>query len=303
MTSPPVPGSAALVVNAASRRGREAFETACRGLLGRGIDLAAAYPVRKPKQLVKVIQREIGQGRPLVIVGGGDGTVTMVSRCFLRSETVMGLLPLGTGNSFAQGIGLGFDLNHAIATIAQGKVARVDLGIVNGRTFANFTTIGLSAQVARTTKPLLKRILGPLAYVVTGIFVAGRHRAFDCRIDADDGVHRFRTHQLVIANGRIFGMTAIHPDARVDDGLLTVFAVPGADRRQIQRTWTALLAGRQADLGDAVFISSKHLMLETNPRRSIDTDGEIALRTPATFSVARHGLRVIVPQSFVESPG
>ena len=298
----PVAGSAALVVNTASRRGRDAFEPACRAMLERGIDLGAAYPVRKPKQMLRVVEREIHQGRPLVIVGGGDGTVTMVSRAFLRGQSVMGLLPLGTGNSFAQGVGIPLDLAGAVRTLVEGKVADVDLGIVNGRTFANFTTVGRSAVVARETKPLLKRLFGPVAYVLTGIFLAGRHRAFDCRIDADDGVHRFRTHQLVIANGRIFGATPIHPGAKVDDGLLTVFAVPGANRRQIQRTWTALLAGRQTDLEDALFISSKHLMLETKPRRAIDMDGEIVTRTPATFSVARNGLRIVVPQSFVGSP-
>jgi YegS/Rv2252/BmrU family lipid kinase len=297
----PVAGTAALVVNTASRRGREAFEPACRQMLGHGLDLVAAYPVRKPKQLVPVIEREMRKGTRLIVVGGGDGTVTMVSRSFLRSGSVMGLLPLGTGNSFAQGIALPLDLEGAIATLVTGKVAEVDLGIVNGRTFANFTTIGLSTMVARETKPLIKRILGPVAYVVTGVLLAGRHRAFDVRIDADDGVHRFRTHQLVIANGRVFGATPIHPDARVDDGRLIVFAVPGASRRQIRRTWTALLAGRQAALEDAVFISSKHLMLETKPRRAIDMDGEIATRTPATFSVASRSLRIVVPQSFVAS--
>lgn len=299
---PPVTGSAALVVNTAARHGQAAFEPACRALLERGVDLAAAYPVRKPRQIKAVIERELRQGRPLVIVGGGDGTVTMASRSFMRSESVMGLLPFGTGNSFAQGVGLPLDLAGAVATIAEGKVAAIDLGIVNGRTFANFTTIGLSTAVARETRPLLKRLLGPIAYVLTGIFLAGRHRAFECRIDADDGVHRFRTHQLVITNGRVFGTTQIHPDARIDDGLLTVFAVPGASRDQIRRTWTALLAGRHAELADAVFISTRHLMLETRPRRSIDLDGELATRTPATFSIARRSLRLIVPQSFVESP-
>ena len=299
---PPPPKTAALAINAASRRGREAFEPACRALLRRGIELTAAYPVRKPHQLVKVIEREMREGTPLIVVGGGDGTVTMVSRCFLRGASVMGLLPLGTGNSFAQGIGLPLDLEGAAETIARGKVAAVDLGIVNGRTFANFTTIGLSTAVARETKPLLKRLLGPLAYVLTGVLVAGWHKSFDCRLDADDGVHRFRTHQLVIANGRVFGATPIHPDAKVDDGLLTVFAVPGADRDQIRRTWTALLAGRHADLSDALFISSKHVMLETKPRRSIDMDGEIVTRTPATFSIASRALKIVVPQAFVETP-
>lgn len=293
-----VRGSAALVINAASRTGRDAFEPACRALLRRGIDLAAAYPVRKPRQMRQVVEHEIAAGRRLIIIGGGDGTVTLVSRCFMYSEAVMGLLPLGTGNSFAQGIGLPLSLEGAAETFVTGKVAAVDLGIVNGRTFANFTSVGLSTAVARTTRPLLKRIFGPIAYVLTGIALARHHRAFSCRLDTDDGVHRFKAHQLVIANGRVFGAKPIHPDAHVDDGLLTVFAVPGASRRTIRETWEALLAGRQADLTDALFIATKRLKLTTRPRRAIDMDGEIATRTPATYSVAPRALKIVVPQSF-----
>jgi YegS/Rv2252/BmrU family lipid kinase len=297
-----VKGSAALVINTASRNGRDAFEPACRALISRGIELAAAYPVRKPREMKAVIEHEIAAGRRLIVIGGGDGTATMVSRSFMYREAVMGLLPLGTGNSFAQSIGLPLQLEGAAEVLATGKVATVDLGIVNGHTFMNFTSLGLSASVARTTRPLLKRILGPIAYVLTGIMLARNHRAFDCRIDADDGIHRFKTHQLVIANGRVFGATQIGPDARVDEGLLTVFAVPGASRRALRETWEALLSGRQADLADALFISTKQLRVETWPRHSIDMDGEIVTRTPATYSVAPRALKIPVPQSFEPSP-
>lgn len=300
-TAPPVLGSAALVVNMASRIGGDTFEFVCRRLIERGIDLAAAYPVRKPDQLRKVVEREIAAGRKLVIIGGGDGTATTVSRCFRDSDAVMGLLPLGTGNSFAQGLGLPLDIIGAADTLVTGKVAAVDLGIVNGRTFVNFTTLGLSTSVARLTGPLQKRIFGPIAYVFTGIALARRSRAFECRLEADDGIHRFRTHQLVIANGRVYGSTPIHPDARVDEGLLTVFAVPGADRRHLRELWQALLAGRHAEMSGALFISTKHLKLETWPRRAIEMDGEIATRTPATYSVAARSLKIVVPQSFRET--
>ncbi len=213
----PVPGSAALVVNTGSRFGDDGFQLICRELIARGIDLAAAYPVRKARHMVKVVEHEIAAGRRLIILGGGDGTVTMVSHCFIGKDAVMGLLPLGTGNSFAQGLGLPLDFGAAADTLVQGKVAAIDLGIVNGHAFANFTTLGLSTVVARTTRPLLKRILGPISYVLTGLLLARRYRPFDCRIVADDGPYRFRTHQLVIANGRVFGATPIHPDVRGDN--------------------------------------------------------------------------------------
>ncbi len=91
-------------------------------------------------------------------------------------------------------------------------------------------------------------------------------------------------------------------DARVDEGLLTVFAVPGASRDSIRETWEALLTDRQADLKGALFIATKRLTLRTKPRRAIALDGEIVTRTPATYSVAPRALKIIVPLAFCETP-
>jgi diacylglycerol kinase (ATP) len=126
-------------------------------------------------------------------------------------------------------------------------------------------------------------------------------RPFACRLESDGGTHELRTHQLVIANGRIFGTTALHPDAKLDEGKLTIFAVPGASQRQIRRTWLALLSGRQVNLSDALFISTARLSVSTEPRRRIEIDGETVGRTPATFAVAPRSLRVFAPPGFVES--
>jgi len=213
----------------------------------------------------------------------------------------MALVPLGTGNSFARGLGIPLDMPGAVAAIAGGKVIRVDAGIVNGKYFANFAAIGLSTLVARRTSSLAKRVLGPVAYLLTGIGIAPQHRAFDCTIDADGEIHRFRCHQVVVANGPFFGATQIHPDARLDDGRLKVFALPGAHRRQIRRMWIALLAGRQASLNDALFLSAERLVVTTRPSHSVDIDGEVVTRTPATFAVEPAAVRVIAPPDFVES--
>jgi diacylglycerol kinase (ATP) len=267
-------------------------------LLARGIELAAAYPVRKPAQMNALIRHEIAAGRKTIVVGGGDGTVTMVAGCFAGSDAVLGLLPLGTGNSFAQGLGIPADIARAADVIAGGREVAVDLGMLDGKPFVNFATVGLSSVVARETTPFVKRIFGPVGYVLTGIVLMARHRAFTCRLEADDGLHEFKTHQLVVANGRIFGVTPLHPDARLDEGKLTVFAVPGASRRQIRRTWMALLSGRHADLSDAMFLSTTKLALTTEPRRRIEVDGETVGRTPALFAVARRALRVFAPATF-----
>ncbi len=298
---PPFQDGAVVIVNTGARRGRNAAESIARSLAERGIGVVATHPVRKPKLIPGLVAQLIAAGRRLIVIGGGDGTVTSVVPSFIGSEAVMALVPLGTGNSFARGLGIPLDVPGAIAAIAGGKVVRVDAGIVNGEYFANLAAVGLSTLVARRTSSLAKRILGPVAYLLTGMGIAPQHRYFDCTIDADGAIHRFRCHQVVVANGPFFGATPIHPDARLDDGRLRVFALPGAHRRQIRRMWIALLAGRQANLSDALFLTAKRIVVTTRPSHSVDVDGEVVTRTPANFTVEPAALRVIAPQTFVES--
>lgn len=169
---------AVLIVNTGSRRGERSFNAARAGLEARGIHVVESYPVRAGAQLPKLVERTIAAGHRLVVVGGGDGTLSSAVGAFAYADAALGVLPLGTGNSFAQTLTIPQDLGHALDIIAGGNVVDVDLGVVNEAYFSNVATIGLSANVARRTPRWLKRILGPAAYVVIGVVQTFQHNAF-----------------------------------------------------------------------------------------------------------------------------
>jgi diacylglycerol kinase (ATP) len=141
--------SAVLVVNTHSRRGQRLFFKALDALEQRGIHVTASYPVRHPERLPEVIQEAIARGNKLVVVGGGDGTLSAIVDSFADQEVVLGILPLGTSNSFARSLNIPLSLEGAIEVITQGKVVDVDLGKAGTDYFANTVTIGLTAEIAR----------------------------------------------------------------------------------------------------------------------------------------------------------
>lgn len=139
--------SAVLIVNTYSRRGERLFFRAIDQLTAQGITIAAAYPVRDPVRLPEVINEAISRGHQLVVVGGGDGTISSIVDSFAYQDVVLGLLPLGTGNSFARTLGIPLSLEGAVDVIAHGKVADVDLGKVGEDYFARqFTTRDLTIE-------------------------------------------------------------------------------------------------------------------------------------------------------------
>src|SRR6185437_11967871 len=82
-------------------------------------------------------------GDPLLIVGGGDGTIGAAASALAGTETTLGILPLGTLNHFARDLGIPSDLQEAAELIARKTDRRVDVGEMNDRIFINNSAIGL----------------------------------------------------------------------------------------------------------------------------------------------------------------
>jgi len=291
---------AVLIVNTGSRRGERSFNAARAGLEARGIHVVESYPVRAGAQLPKLVERTIAAGHRLVVVGGGDGTLSSAVGAFAYADAALGVLPLGTGNSFAQTLTIPQDLGHALDIIAGGNVVDVDLGVVNEAYFSNVATIGLSANVARRTPRWLKRILGPAAYVVIGVVQTFQHNAFIATIDDGERVVQLDTHQIIVANGRVFGATPITADAHVDNRSFAIVTLRGKSRWQVARLWLALLSGRINQLHDATGAKRSQCTITTVPPQYIDVDGEVVTQTPGCFSIAAEALRVLVPPTFEE---
>jgi YegS/Rv2252/BmrU family lipid kinase len=213
---------------------------------------------------------------------------------FAKTKAVMGVLPLGTGNSFALSLGIP-DVETAVEAIAAGRVAEVDLGKVNGTYFANFATIGLSSTIAAATPNRLKKIVGPVAYVLAGLIPGLRSRPFRCRVRS--GKHRlaFRTFQAIVANGRYFGHTPLTPDASLESRRLTFFSTSDATVVDAAKTYASLLLDRQQLLTNAHILEGTSFRIRTSPKQALAIDGEAAGCTPAHFTIVPGALRVMVP--------
>lgn len=172
-----------------------------------------------------------------IVAGGGDGTVNQVFSVAANAATPpqcsFGILPAGTANDFANGANLPLGDPHSAFDVAIGTPARaIDLGRIGDRTFVNAATGGFGAQVTVETDPDLKRALGGLAYILTGLARAGELTAHHGTFRGDGFSWSGTFVAMAIANGRLAGGgLPLCPDALLDDGLLdlTVIRAVGAD--------------------------------------------------------------------------
>jgi diacylglycerol kinase family enzyme len=86
-------------------------------------------------------------GAQLVIVAGGDGTIEAVARGLMHTQSVLGIIPLGTRNNLAASLNIPSDLTQAIQTLVEGQRDRFDMGKANNHYFMEVVGVGLEASL------------------------------------------------------------------------------------------------------------------------------------------------------------
>lgn len=291
-----LPKRAMLVVNGMSRSGEAAFEEARDKLTAAGLELIDAHVVHNPKVMEPVVKAAIAKA-PMVIVGGGDGTLSAVVDHFVGSDTVFGVLPLGTANSFARTLGLPLDLDGAIKVIAYGRRKRIDLGKIDGDYFANSAALGLSPLIADTVPHALKRYLGVLGYAFWAARVAFGFRPFRLHLTLDDGsLVKCWATEVRIANGTHHGGVLLVESQRLDSGEMVIQAVTGKSLWHLAWSWFSTLFRLRRRAQTVSEWQGKRMTLETRPRQKISVDGEVSARTPVVVEVARGAIEVAAPR-------
>lgn len=291
----PVPRQAVLVVNANSRRGRALFREAKDKLEEAGIELIQTYPVKNPRDLIPTMRKAVASGAPMVIVGGGDGSLSCTVDDVVDRDVVFALLPLGTANSFARTLGIPLDLDGAIQTIATGTRRRIDLGMIDGDYFANAAAMGLSPMIGETVPHKLKRYLGVFGYLLWALWCLIYFRPF--RLTVDDGQEK-RTiwaTEVRVFNGGYHGGVELAEHAEVDSGEIIIQAVTGRSKARLIWDWFAKywkLPARDAVVEE---FHGERLSIDTRPQQKISIDGEVLAKTPAIVAVAHKAIEVVVP--------
>ncbi|WP_458780364.1 lipid kinase [Arthrobacter sp. D3-16] len=294
--------SAAVVINAGSRRGTAAHELAVDRMQRADVPITAVHHVLSGAELAGTLDRVVAGGHDLIVVGGGDGTVSCAAGRVAGTDVMLGVLPLGTANDLARTLEIPSDLAEACATIADGKVVDIDLGRANGQPFLNVASVGLSVRVTEALSPGLKRRMGPLAYVVATLRSYAGHQPFQARLEFPEGDHDpINLHdviQVAVGNGRHYGGgNTVSPSAGIDDHTLDIYAILSARLREHVKIARLLKDGSFHGHDRVRHLTSRHVQLVADPPLRVNLDGEIATVTPTDFTIQRNAVHIVVPQS------
>lgn len=191
------------------------FSAALEVLMGSDLQAAAQHAVQR------IRNQELGA----IVVGGGDGSVRTVAHVLAETDIPLGILPLGTRNQFPRDLGIPTAMEEAVALIAVGQTALVDLGDVNGETFINNSSIGLYPYLVREREQRRRRGRGAKgsALLLSGLRVLRHLPLRRFTVTVAGSVELCRSPIVVIANNEYALKASVFgPRERLDGGEICI---------------------------------------------------------------------------------
>lgn len=238
-------------------------------------------------------------GVDLVVAAGGDGTLNEVVNGLAPGarRPPLAVVPLGTANDFALGLGIPADVAGALDVALNGQPLRVDLPLVNERYFINVSTGGFGAEATEHAPAESKRMLGAWAYLVTGARQFVDLRPVAGVVEADgrtvlDGEFLL----FAVGNARqTGGGSLLTPRAELHDGLLDLLVVRAIPRLDFLAMLPDLRAGTHLESPDIVYGQAKRIVITTTDMVSVNADGEPTRGTRFEYRVSPEPLIVMAP--------
>lgn len=246
-----------LILNGKSA-GNDELRDAVRQWRERGVQLEVRVTWEEG-DAERYVAEAIDHGVDVIVAAGGDGTLSAVAETLAhRDESAdalpsLALVPMGTANDFATSANIPAEPEAALALIGQTTAHAIDLLRVDadGTPWwcANLASGGFGTQVTVETDAGLKKMLGGLAYVITGIAKLGRIEPITARLQGPDFAWEGGFIALGIGNGRqAGGGQQLCPQALIDDGLLDVTVVPELEGEVASTLGQMLTGGKEAAL-------------------------------------------------------
>jgi diacylglycerol kinase (ATP) len=262
-------------------------------------------------------ERGAREGRRLIIACGGDGTISEVANGILASglDVELGILPSGTGGDFRRTLNIPTRTAEAARVLRNGRSRRIDVGRVTylnregtevTRYFMGVASFGMSTHIIERVKAGGSRWLpnarstwlgGKLSFAAATAQTTLSLPVTDVLVQLDEGRERRLTvSNLCIANARYFGGgMKVAPDAKLDDGQFDVITIRDMSALRILTNAHKLYSGAHLEMEEVYQVRAK--IVTARPARkndevTVEVDGELPGRLPATFEILPEALRV-----------
>lgn len=244
--------------------------------------------------------RAATEGVDIVLAAGGDGTVNEAAAALCGTETVLGILPCGSGNGLARHLGLPIDPVEALGVIEKGTVIGADYGTANGHKFFCTFGVGFDAAVSFQFAGMKRR--GKLSYIRSALEEFLKYRPEHYRIEINGQELTQKAFLVAVCNASQYGNNAyIAPHASITDGLLDVTIVHSGNPVQTALVGFDMMTGYINRNTLIRTIKASNLRIWRDKEGPAHIDGEPIMMAPLLeISCEKGKLKVFAPK--IERP-
>lgn len=290
--------SVAIIANPAAGRGRgqRVAHIVEDILTAKAVDFELIY-TKKHRHAIELAEKA-SRKHEIVAAIGGDGTVGEVLEGILESDSILGIIPGGTGNDYSRGLGLPRQTAQAVETVLEGTPTFIDVGIEQHKVFGVLAGIGFPVTVIEHTNMHRDSPLkGPLAILASVGYTLKNLRTYRVQITLDDDVFEQDVAGILVMNMRYGGGGLMFaPDARYDDGYFTVVIIGAVGKWELATTLPKVYFGRHVGHPKVKLIQAKRVKFDCEPLPKM-YDGDLWSQTPFAAQIRPQAARVMLPKS------
>lgn len=235
------------------------------------------------------------EGYDMVVLSGGDGTVSTLLHALRGSDVPACVFPSGTANLLCANIGNALEPSALARACRIGKTAALDLGEISWedekgekhvRGFGIMSGTGFDAQLMQAALPN-KAIMGQAAYFAAAL--ANPRPAVERFTITVDGqtFERSGITCMVANNAMIQGDIELVPDCRMDDGLLNVIVAETDGAAQLLKPLAFGLVDRTGKAIGRPHLESfagREITIESSGDVPLEIDGEVVPGTVRSYT-------------------
>lgn len=272
-----------------SGRGKQVFDLVIKALQDRSLDFQDISGSSYESARVNLRSALIARTPSAVITIGGDGMVHLVIQELAKSEIPLILIPAGTGNDFARSLELNVnDPIEAFEYALGNPTTAIDLGLVNGRYFAEILSTGFDSRVNERANRM--RMKSKKKYDLAMILELPVFRPLEYEITIDDRLFNTEAMLIAVANGISYGGgMKICPNADLTDGLFDLLILEPVSKFEFLRVFPRVFKGTHITHPKVKILKGRNIKITANAVAY--ADGERIGDLPISAEVVPGALR------------
>lgn len=278
-------------LDAFSKRMTETLEAA-----GHSVDIN----IVAGKELEAALDSAVASRVDVVLVGGGDGTVSAAAARLMDTRKTLAILPAGTMNLFARSLGIPLGLDAAVASFSDGEVRDVDVATANGQPFVHQFSIGMHAKMVHLRSKMdFGSRLGKIRATARAAWDTVKNpSALDVMMTIGEAEMQTRTTGIGVTNN-LFGEGHLPYADEPDGGVLGIYVTVARQRGELVRFFVNMARGIWRDNEQVEIHQADKVTLRIESRRKkllCVIDGELTELSPVTeIKIHPGALKVLTP--------